>query len=115
MEAGFPSNLEYVPMLWSNGTDKTSTWFQNADNAIARGSKHLLAFNEPDNKGQANMSPQAAADAYLAYMQPYAGKVKLGGPAVTENGTEVSSACLILEPPINQIFLKHNVTLYSLS
>jgi len=33
------------------------------------------------------MSPDAAAAAYKTYMQPYAGKAKLGAPAVTNSGT----------------------------
>ena len=44
----------------------------------------LLAFNEPDNcDGQACMSVARAVTAYKAYLQPYAGSLSLGAPAVT--------------------------------
>lgn len=91
MQASFPSNLEYVPILWSNAFSKTRVWVQHVDDAISRGSKHLLAFNEPDIRSKANMSPQAATDAYMTYMQPFAGKVKLGGPAVRRRWYECKS------------------------
>ncbi|RDW82447.1 hypothetical protein BP6252_03559 [Coleophoma cylindrospora] len=84
--AGFPAKYEYVPLLWSNASDLTSTWFANVNAAIAAGTTHILAFNEPDYSGQANMSPLAAAQAYMKWMQPFAGKVKLGAPVVTNGG-----------------------------
>lgn len=43
-------------------------------------------FNEPDNAGQSNIAPAAAAALWKANIQPYAGKVKLVGPAVTNGG-----------------------------
>ncbi|RDW75771.1 hypothetical protein BP5796_06592 [Coleophoma crateriformis] len=83
---GFPAKYEYVPLLWSNASDLTSTWFTNVNAAIAAGTTHILAFNEPDYSGQANMSPLVAAQAYMKWMQPFAGRVKLGAPAVTNGG-----------------------------
>ncbi len=85
MPSTFPGYLEFVPMLWGDGSDHTSNWFNNVNNAITRGSAHILAFNEPDacGWGQACMSPRAAANAYRQYMMPYAGQVALGAPAVT--------------------------------
>lgn len=47
----------------------------------------IARFNEPDIPSQANMSPQQAAEKYRQYMMPYAGKVQLGAPAVTNSGT----------------------------
>jgi hypothetical protein len=41
------------------------------------------SFNEPDLGAQANLSPAAAASAWKTYIQPYAGRVKLVSPAVT--------------------------------
>lgn len=72
-------------MLWSNASVLTSVWNANVNSMIARGTTHVLAFNEPDGtgEGQANMSPKAAAEAYLKWMQPLAGRVKLGAPVVT--------------------------------
>jgi len=45
-----------------------------------------MSFNEPDMTSQANMSPEDAASAYKTYMMPFAGKAKLGAPAVTNGG-----------------------------
>jgi len=80
MDANFPDYLEYVPMLWSGNA---GNWFANVNDAKARGSGHLLAFNEPDQAAQANMSPQEAVDAYRTYMMPYANSMSLGAPAVS--------------------------------
>lgn len=83
------STLEYVPMLWGLDTSDISNWVSKADSALASGSTHLLAFNEPDYSGQANLSPADAAAGYVTYMQPYASKAKLVGPAVTNGGGEM--------------------------
>lgn len=45
-----------------------------------------MSFNEPDDSSQSDLTPEAAAAAYKTYMQPYAGKAKLGAPAVTNGG-----------------------------
>lgn len=82
------SSLEYVPMLWSNRQDFISTWDSNAKTAISNGAKNFLGFNEPDNVGQANMDPASAASAYIQYLTPYAGSVRLGSPAITNSGTD---------------------------
>jgi hypothetical protein len=80
------STLEYVPMLWGLDTSDITSWVTKATAAIASGSTHLLAFNEPDYSGQANLGYAAAAAGYLTYMQPFASKAKLGSPAVTNGG-----------------------------
>jgi len=77
-------------MLWGLDSSLTSVWNTNAEAAIKSGSTHLLAFNEPDLSSQSNISPQAAANAYKQYMQPFAGKAKLVSPAVT-NGSPPSA------------------------
>lgn len=82
------SSLEYVPMLWSNRQDFISTWESNAKTAISNGAKNFLGFNEPDNVGQANMDPASAASAYIQYLTPHAGSVRLGSPAITNSGTD---------------------------
>jgi hypothetical protein len=50
------------------------------------GTTHLLAFNEPDIDSQANLTVTVAMAGYLDYLQPFAGKVKLGSLAVTNRG-----------------------------
>ncbi|KAL1851712.1 hypothetical protein Daus18300_012461 [Diaporthe australafricana] len=82
------SSLEYVPMLWSNRADFISTWEANAKTAISNGAKNFLGFNEPDNPGQANMDAATAASAYIEYLTPHAGSVRLGSPAITNSGTD---------------------------
>lgn len=81
-----PNNVEFVPMLWGTGSHAAG-WKENADKAIASGSTHLLAFNEPDLGQQSSLSVGDAAAGYQNLMQPYAGKVKLGSPAVTNGGS----------------------------
>lgn len=81
-----PSELEYVPMLWGLGTDHTANWVSAANSAISSGSTHLLGFNEPDHSGQSNIDPATCAQGYLQHMQPFAGRAKLGAPAVTNGG-----------------------------
>ena len=43
-------------------------------------------FNEPDNGGQSNIDPTTAAALWKANMEPFYGKAKLIGPAVTNGG-----------------------------
>lgn len=81
-----PSSIEYCPMLWGMDASFTDNWNANADKAIAAGSTHLLGFNEPDYSGQANLGTAAAAAGWRQYMEPYAGKARLGSPAVTNGG-----------------------------
>ena len=42
--------------------------------------------NEPDNAGQANLSPRDTAQVYQKYMNQFQGKAKLATPAVTNGG-----------------------------
>jgi hypothetical protein len=79
--AGLSSSFNYVPLLW--GLSHTDVWNSRATSAIANGATHLMSFNEPDMTSQSNMSPEDAASAYKTWMMPFAGKAKLGAPAVT--------------------------------
>lgn len=89
-EAGLPGGIEYVPMLWGLRDDAKHSdiknWVDHASKAIAAGSTHLLAFNEPDHHEQANIDPATCAAGYKKHMQPFAGKAKLGAPGVTNGG-----------------------------
>lgn len=84
--SGLSSSFNFVPLLWGTSSSFTSGWAAAVTSAIASGTTHLMSFNEPDLSSQSNLSPAAAAAAYMTYMQPYAGKVKLGSPAVTNGG-----------------------------
>jgi RNA polymerase sigma factor (sigma-70 family) len=73
-----PSGVEFVPMIWGkqNVTDATLS------QAKSEGTD-LLAFNEPDQGGQANMS---VADALAAWPKLEATGMRLGAPAVSYGG-----------------------------
>ncbi|QDS71676.1 hypothetical protein FKW77_008023 [Venturia effusa] len=87
VNGGLASGVEFLPMLWGAGTEKTGTWVKDATAGIAAGATALLGFNEPDHTEQANMSPQAAATAFKTHMTDnFAGKAKLVSPAVTNGG-----------------------------
>ncbi|KAL1954221.1 hypothetical protein VTO42DRAFT_1501 [Malbranchea cinnamomea] len=75
---------EFVPMLW--GPKTSGEWTQSIEASLSAGAKCILGFNEPDLPSQANMSPQEAVDAWKTYMNPYAGRARLGSPAVTNGG-----------------------------
>jgi hypothetical protein len=81
------SGIEYVPLLWGMASSFTGPWAAAASSAIASGSKHLMSFNEPDLSSQANISPGDAASGFKTHMMPFAGKAKLGAPAVTNGGS----------------------------
>lgn len=79
-------------MLWSNADDLTSIWNGNVQNAISKyGADSVLAFNEPDGCcwecGNSCMNVTLAVSAYQQWVQPWAGKVRLGAPAVTNSIT----------------------------
>ena len=82
----FNPALHFIPILWSDASDLTAIWQANV--AQARASLRadaLLAFNEPDgcDGGQSCMSVSKAVGAYKQWMQPYAGSIALGAPAVS--------------------------------
>jgi len=54
------------------------------------GADALLSFNEPDAcyGGSSCMAVNDSVAAYMGYMQPFAGKARLGAPAVTNVGLE---------------------------
>lgn len=78
---GLDSSFEFVPMLWGLATAADPAW-----PAAAEAAKNVLTFNEPDLGSQANITSIDAAAGYLTYVQPLAGEVRLGGPAVTNAG-----------------------------
>lgn len=50
------------------------------------GTTHLLVFNKPNIDSQANLTVITIVASYLDHIQAFAGKVKLGSPAVTNRG-----------------------------
>ncbi|KAI1323958.1 glycosyl hydrolase catalytic core-domain-containing protein [Xylariaceae sp. FL0255] len=86
----FDTALTYVPMLWSAADDLTSIWTANVNHAIATyHTDAVLTFNEPDgccwSCGNSCMNVSSAVSAYQTWVQPFAGRVKLGAPAVTNS------------------------------
>ncbi|KAI0644031.1 glycosyl hydrolase catalytic core-domain-containing protein [Trametes meyenii] len=82
-EGSLPEGVNYFPMFFSNLPDHSTQWMDNANKAIASGSTHLLFINEPDLSSQGNTSPQDAAQQWMQFMQPFAGKATLVSPAIT--------------------------------
>ncbi|KAM0484483.1 hypothetical protein ACHAPX_001909 [Trichoderma viride] len=78
---------EFIPMLWGTQSYHTNQWSSNAWYWLNNGgSGHLLAFNEPEQSGQANLSPGDAAAAWRQYMEPFHGHAQLGAPSVSNDG-----------------------------
>jgi len=70
--------VQFVPMSWSGGEARTS--LEKMEEAGQNMSfNHLLAFNEPDNKDQSNMTVEEALDAYPKLL---ASGLRLGAPGV---------------------------------
>ncbi|CAK7223727.1 hypothetical protein SCUCBS95973_005277 [Sporothrix curviconia] len=82
-DAGAPSDLEFVPMLW--GPTHSDGWSANAAAAIADGASSLLSFNECDNVDQCNLDAASAAAAHIEYMNPFSGQARISTPAITNS------------------------------
>ncbi|TVY81556.1 hypothetical protein LSUE1_G002808 [Lachnellula suecica] len=89
MDNNVPANLEFMPMLWDASPGNTDNWHRNVGVALARGSNHLLSFNEPDrcssDHNSACMSPEDAANAHIKWMNPHNNEAYIGAPAVTNS------------------------------
>jgi len=77
--------VEFVPMLWGLKNDFQDSWDAAVKENLAKGAKCLLSFNEPDIESQANMTPEFAAEKHIQFMNPYAGKARIGSPAVSNS------------------------------
>ncbi|KAK0523099.1 hypothetical protein OC834_006032 [Tilletia horrida] len=75
------TNAEYVPTFW--GPSQWDKWNQRKQEMSRNLPARLLAFNEPDIKSQANMSPQYAAQVYFDEICPWQKKgVKISTPQI---------------------------------
>jgi Glycosyl hydrolase catalytic core len=81
VDGTLPDGVEFVPMMW--GTGDEDVWTTNVETALANGATAILGFNEPDDSGQANLTPAEAAAAYKEYITPYKDQAELVAPAVT--------------------------------
>lgn len=68
-------------MHWGAPSSPDPSW-----TSAALAAQHVLGYNEAVNSGQANTIPSIAASAWLSYVQPLAGRVSIGGPAITNAG-----------------------------
>ncbi|KAH9855484.1 glycosyl hydrolase catalytic core-domain-containing protein [Lenzites betulinus] len=82
-QGALPAGVTFFPLLFSAAPEHSDQWEANANAAIAKGSTHLLFINEPDLSSQGNTSPQDAAQQWMQFMQPFAGKATLVSPAIT--------------------------------
>jgi len=73
--------LEYVPMLW--GPHQLGDW-HSLQNSWPSAVKSALFFNEPNESGQANISPQDSVGYWMNDYLPVRQKgIRLGGAATT--------------------------------
>ncbi|KAI0058321.1 glycoside hydrolase [Artomyces pyxidatus] len=77
----FDTDLEFVPMLW--GSDQANQWQGTINQTIQeRHVQAVLAFNEPQQPGQSNLTPAQGADLWRTYIEPLRLQgVRLGSPA----------------------------------
>ncbi|ESK92058.1 glycosyl hydrolase 53 domain-containing protein [Moniliophthora roreri MCA 2997] len=76
------TELEYVPMLW--GKNQVEEFNATINQTITNlNVKAILGFNEPQEKGQSNLTPQEGADLWRTYLEPLRSSrnVRLGSPA----------------------------------
>lgn len=72
------TNVQFVPMSWSKSEDRTSLAKMESVGQNMN-FNHLMAFNEPDNSGQSNLTVEQALDAYPKLL---ASGLRLGAPGV---------------------------------
>ncbi|KIW60489.1 hypothetical protein PV05_00703 [Exophiala xenobiotica] len=84
------SQYRFIPLLYNDAASLTSIWPANVNYSISHyGSDAIFGFNEPDAcySGQsACMNLSLVLAGYQNYMQPFAGRVRIGAPAVTNSG-----------------------------
>ena len=91
-------------MLWSTAPDLTSVWASNVNASIAKyNTDAVIAFNEPDlcGDGGSCINVSTAAAGYKKWMNPLAGTVRLGAPAVT-NGESATMGLAYLQTFLTQ-------------
>ncbi|KAG5663852.1 hypothetical protein KAF25_006437 [Fusarium avenaceum] len=85
-DSGGLKGLNFIPTLWNDQPLHTDRFGANCAKALENGAKAIFSFNEPDNKGQADMTPAAAAAAHVKWMNPYSGKALIGAPSISNSG-----------------------------
>ncbi|KAL4730286.1 hypothetical protein ACLX1H_002319 [Fusarium chlamydosporum] len=85
-ESGGLEGVNFIPTLWSADSVHVDRFPGNCAKALANGAKAIFSFNEPDNAGQAHMSPADAAKAHVKLLNSYAGKALIGAPSISNSG-----------------------------
>lgn len=80
-------SVDFVPLLWGLKSDFTNVWKNNVNNAISKGSTHVLGFNEADLGSQANIPDiGTCVQGHVTYMKEFADRgIKIGAPSVTNS------------------------------
>ncbi|RDB16884.1 Alkali-sensitive linkage protein 1 [Hypsizygus marmoreus] len=75
------TDLEFVPMLW--GQKSVNQFSSTIKQTISQlGVKAVLGMNEPQERGQSNLTPEEGAEMWKAYLEPLRAQgVRLGSPA----------------------------------
>lgn len=85
-QADFPSlptGVQYVPMVWTYNSQSLSTMTNMIFAYKSEGAEEVLAFNEPDNAGQANLN---VSNALVGYSYMYqAGTLPVISPAAADD------------------------------
>ncbi len=73
----------FIPMFWNGGSVNN----KNIQKVIDGGNTHVLGFNEPERKDQANMSVNKAIEKWEQITAGFEGtNIQLISPAVSDNG-----------------------------
>lgn len=75
---GMPAGVEFVPMIWGDRGNPEAVCERLATLQKAGSHKHLLGFNEPDGKDQADMTVETALKIWPLLEKT---KLRLGSPA----------------------------------
>ena len=93
-----PRTAEFVPMFWGCGGNCTgSLWPSFRRDWASIGVTAILGFNEPDNKGQSNLTPEQAARYWHQLddlAQSFDPPLTLVGPGMTHWGKDGGSPWL---------------------
>lgn len=86
---GISGQVEFVPMIWGAENDPRAehTWARNQEWTWLRAGNyknypHLLAFNEPDLDGQAEVTPERAVELWEEFEAISDEGIMVGSPAV---------------------------------
>lgn len=83
-----PDGVEFVPMIWGYSKRNkafTAQIYELTKERLKHSRKHLMGFNEPDAKKQANMSVSRALEAWPQLMRT---GLRLGSPATVQPDSE---------------------------